>query len=113
MLAQLDKAHSQARQLGTTPATEGSMELQAASDVRQLARRECEHRGLRLRFLTLERNGRWYFRAQAWGADRFVATVQGYLGAQGLVIQRQSIPETATERAERRARRMMHSQGGN
>ena len=83
----------------------------SASDVRRMAYQECQRRGLALKFLKLDEFGRWYFRAQAWEAGKLLATVQGYLGNNGLVIVKQSVPETPDERAERIARRWAR-QGG-
>ena len=84
----------------------------SVSDVRRTAYQECQRRGLALKFLKLDEFGRWYFRAQAWEAGKLLATVQGYLGANGLTVVKTSVPETATERAERGARRWARNQGG-
>ena len=71
----------------------------------------CREQGLTLRWLDMEANGRWYFRAQAWALDRLVANVRGYVGMTGLVIQSSTPPETSAERTERIARRWQR-QGG-
>ena len=86
-------------------------EIATAHELRAYVVGLCREQGLTLRWLELERNGRWYFRAQAWALERLIANVRGYVGAKGLVIESSIPPETSVERTERIARRWQR-QGG-